>query len=266
MKTLEALVQCASGLIVIQCGHFMLQCDGRTVYPCVPEEMERIGLPATRVQAVRETVGMFPLETLRLGIELARRARLSNREALLTTLVQDWDASMRLWPQGQAAGREHYFRTTGSIPSYEEALVATGFGGADFLHMWRRHPCFISEIWLRHRFEKRMSHVRRERDVPTTFAIETPDGGSCPVLTDGRTNCAGEVAEFQLGLHQRGVKLFINFYPLMCRGYVRASGTVAAEVAGQELGMTVVHVGFPLTGQKTADDLCATAVVDTQEI
>jgi hypothetical protein len=240
--------------VAIHAGHFYLACDATHPYPlCAEELMLREGVPEGMLQRARQEIGVFPTATFELARELCRRLR---GRGYVFTLVNDWGhASLRRCARAGEVRRSFYeaYPAPQTLKAFHRSFEEAD-SSIKYLLMGPRKSPLVSEVWLRRCFAKRMkrSSVSKDQEGSIRFV-----GVECPVVTQGRVSCAGEVAELLLQLQGMGFTRLINFYPRVCKGFVKASSDVAREL-GLEEGMKAVQVALDCTGERSAEELIRT--------
>lgn len=247
-----------TGPVVLHGGHFRLAADNAGVYPLVVEELEKQNAAGRLIELARLTAGVFPLATFELCLELASRLRVQAREARIITLVDDClHPTVRQSTDGRKGAREAFLRKYPvMLSAYESAWAGNGLGRECLGLPGYGQQLFESR--LRKKFETRFKSWKKHHSTTgivmrASDGVEMINGLSCPVMSRGQTNCAGEVAELRLLLMERGYKTFVNFYPAMCQGFVEASMEIV-DALGRRDGYVSIEIGLR-PGAETIDEL-----------
>ncbi len=254
--------------VLVQAGHFMLHGDPRTgaVQPMVIEEIEDPDLRA----AVAKAVGIFPMFSWVLGVELVALLRSRGVRAELCTLVNDWQYIRQDWPGGAHVARATYY-SEHPFPLGAQARILDAAGlGRDVLARFDPdgpRQGFLSEQWLRRRLERRLKGMVA-RGGAIGLEVKLRPGALRPCVTyvdfekrycllyDGQANCAGEVTELLAQVSSRGYSCFVNLYPHACEHMVNAGTQVGLDLFRPD-AMDVVSVGLSASGEATPAELLA---------
>jgi hypothetical protein len=248
------MLQDTEGLIAIHGGNFRLAMGSNgSAYPLVAEELEEKGSDSGSVSAVKEMAGIFPLATFNMAADMPARFLREKRDSIrLFSLAEDWREELRANPASRAAFYRSYATTLGV---YLRAMKERGLGADSLLGLGKRRGLF-SEQWLRNSFERR---VRRYGGVLLDGQGEVAhENEACPVLSRGRANCSGEIAELYLRLDEAGFRAFVMFYPEVCRGFVERSIDFARAVKDSSIPWqlrTIVTVAIPSAPAESMDVL-----------
>jgi len=263
------LIEQSEGPYVFQGGHFTLEAwhngDAVEIYPMVPEELERMAAPEKVLLAARQKYGAFPRTTFEIAVATARLLREQGKRASLITLVNDWDASIRKWPEGLKA-RESFYCGHETLAVYREMMGRDSMrAGKNFL--MPSGKSLLSETRLRHGFNRRVKRLmkkgpRLEAAVEYSAGTLQLEGLSCPIL-HGQATCAGEVAELHLRARMVGYKALVNLYPMVCQGFVKESRQIAERLWGLEDYLTI-DIPFLCDGPATTQELLADLTMEIQ--
>jgi len=255
--------------VAVQAGHFLVYYDHTEdqLLPCVASELD-----GPRQQAIRDSVGHFPLLTWDLGLALLQA--LPAPEKRILVLVNDW----QYLPKG--VDRARFYKHHCRLPNvYREALTArtSGVGllsppsGGNNLQTGE----FFSEQALRNQYGQHIRRLIETKALPANAEV-SPNGEvlSCSLVdvlgrreeiycANKSQNCAHEVAELIFLVRQlSGCEAFINLFPLICRQYVEA-GTELAFDLFQTSVKTVLNVGMTAAEVHSVEDVlhsCETTV------
>jgi hypothetical protein len=261
VQQLLRLLEQNQGPVAIQAGHFQVEVDPRTnlVYSAVSEELVYKQAPKAIIESVRERIGIFPMATFGLAIELTQQLKRAGREVKILTLVDDLTASMRRSAQGADQARKRFYQGyPGTLHVYERLLREQGLDPQEILIGINPKQTLVSETWLRRkRFKARLERgtkLEQNELIKSEDGTFTLEGLSCPIMTQGQATCAGEVCELHMQLHEKGFRTLVNFYPQVCRGFVEASFEVADRLWGLD-GYRSFEIGLLGSGAQTFDEL-----------
>lgn len=198
LNFLKKEIDNTDGLIVIQAGHFALVHDEKNdksipgIFGDIEDEEQR------NIVKSQPYMGYFPIETLKMGIELIKYARGNKKKAKLAIAINDWQ-----WVKKVGSGeinkyREEYYQNSILPESYIKELESNGLG-AEIILPSKTHEgeifndLFFSETRLRKRFNNYFSK---------TCSLDN--------------ECAKEYIPLLNELNDQGIKLFISFIPETC--------------------------------------------------
>lgn len=251
--------------VLIQCGHFSLFYD-RSSSRLLPDVEQRLpstnSLPESRTSPA---VGIFPTFTWDLGAAVAQALHMVGIPCSITTIVNDWQLLKGLDTNLVSRLRRSFYAETSYPPS---SYSQTG----NFRNTTTLYLGYFSEYFLRRRFERRVSRLAKLQ--PSSGLVWKGRGAGSrgcllmkggdverPVLQDGKSNCAGEVAEWIFIASALGYKVLINIYPLACLEPVHQGAALAFELDPVALESTImIQIGLYCSGEQSADELLSKGV------
>jgi hypothetical protein len=157
--------------------------------------------------------------------------------AQLMVLVNDWqflssvEDSRGANERAAAIMRNEYYRVTPTLPLSHLQQLARHNLSDDVIFRYSEERWLFSESALRHELKAVIGEVIadktraseagvhkyfNENGEPVVDACDEDSGRFC-LLYCGNTNCAGEVISLLENLYKRGVRRFLNIYPMQCR-------------------------------------------------
>jgi len=246
--------------VAVQAGHFLLSHDEARdrLIPCIDSE-----LVEQRYSEISAEVGRFPTLTWGLGVELLRSlCKVKTRRIL--TVVNDWQYVPK------SVDRGGFYRTQKGLPvAYEGMLKGKGpievLRPAD-LGFKTGTGLFFSERTLRNQY------VRFAKKLAAAGGLPNINGnGRCSIMSAlGRkqevycpgheADCAQEIAELvRQVVAIGGHRLFVNFFPLMCKDFVEQgvelAGSLVRQNGSASAQTAVLSVGMPASGIRDVEDL-----------
>jgi hypothetical protein len=244
---------------VIHAGHFSLTIAGTTAADNLVEL-------SSNSPAVQEIVDLASM-TWQAGCELVSRFPVGN--ATIMTLVNDWQLlkfsseSQRECEHLASQARKDYYKRTPRIPLLLGNILKHYRLRPDAILKHREDRWLFSEAELRSRLAKTVSLLLRDTQKAHSLGLTrhfTPngdpivhatneDGADFCLIYCGNTNCAGEVLQLLGDLQERGVKRFINLYPMQCRQPVCTGTDLAYRIFGLQ-EMEVINIALMGLPQK----------------
>ncbi len=198
VEPLRKLIEDSHQPIAIQCGHFALNYDEKLqrLLPGIFQDISDLEKRAL-IQA-HPYMGHFPLETWKMGVELAVYAKKLNKKCSLILLVNDWQWVPKAESGEENPLRSHFYASPKLPPSYLQELTKSDLT-TDCILPFKyadeklSNPYFFSETKLRKQFANHYS-------------------GTCEL----NNQCAQEYVPLVLQLQRDGVGLLISFVPSTC--------------------------------------------------
>ncbi len=253
--------------VAVQAGHFLLYYD-RTedqLLPCVASE-----LSGPRQDPIRKAVGLFPMLTWELGVQLLNAVSAKNK--FIMVLVNDWQYVPKDVP------RARFYEQNPNIPvAYQSCLDERGEEIKLLTPTRTRDAQKAGELFgehaLRKQYAKHVKELIKRRELPANAELQANGehlscslvdtlGRKQEIYCTGKTeNCTHEVAELIFSVDAlAGCDAFINLYPLVCKEYVETGTELAFDFFKVPVG-TVLNVGMSATGVTNTEDLLASVAV-----
>jgi len=251
---LSEVLEEGSGPAVLQAGHFALDLPDGVV-------SDRLSVDAG---VLRSPFAMFADSTWRAACSLVSTLKQNNVDDVptLMVLVNDWqflrrkEEDRRRQESAASRARKAYYQSVNRLPRmHETALVEAGLTRSD---VFKCNPerWLFSEHDLRVGLAATLRRLRLEGRSEELGIVETRTATGDPVirirstmdaevclLYCGNTNCAGEVVELLRVLQDRGVRRFVNLFPLECLTPVEA-GTAVANDLFDLTGLLIANIGL----------------------
>lgn len=246
--------------VVIMAGHFMLFIDEEKnrLVPGIMEEQES----QVMRDRIARRVGIFPVYTWHLGVQLAREWAPTFTDIKFLLLINDWQY---VPTQGGSAPelRKQFYESFDRVPAmYLDLLQQGGTFSADNVMASRKHPLIFPETWLKYRFQKSAEKFVKagklakrvldaERNDSEVSFLDS-DGNYTPLISCGVTGCAGEITEMVSEVYKAGRRLLVIFAPGECYQPVHTGVEVALTLYGLT-GMKVIITDPGGSGEMTRE-------------
>lgn len=245
--------------VVIQAGHFLLYYDQTeaAILPGVSSELK-----SPRHVVVANEIGVYPFLTWRLGLSVLSSIAAARRFAMV--VVNDW----QYLPQ--EVDRLDFFRHNQRLPSvYRDEIKKYGSG----IELLKYPPKpnlntgdYFSEQTLRNAYSRHVKDLIRRNVLPVNVSVDKGEELSCSLAdamgnkreiycSGKRENCMHEVAEMVTTVYDIAkADVFVNFFPLVCKEYVREGTELGREIFSHSI-RSVVNVGMLSSFVSTTEDL-----------
>jgi len=250
--------------VLIQCGHFPLIYDRQrsTFLPAVPQESTKTFDPLPH--RTFDAIGVFPRFSWDLGNAIAQALQSVDLSCSFTTIVNDWQLVKSVDRLLATRLRQKFYAETPFplFPYYELTHPSPSLG-------------FISEYLLRRRLERRLKRLVSTEPIsrliwkdrgsgsPGNLFLNVEEGDKL-LLRDGKSDCAGEVAELMLMASSLGHNVLINIYPLACLEPVHHGISMAFELESAGLQSSIaVQIGLSCSGETSSEELISKGVRTT---
>ena len=248
--------------VVIMAGHFMLFIDEEKgcLVPGVIEEQQSQMMR----DRIARRVGIFPVYTWHLGVQLAREWAGTFGDIKFLLLINDWQY---VPTQGGSAPelRKKFYESFDRLPAmYLDLLQQGGVFSTENVLPSRKHPLIFPETWLKYRFQKSAEKFVKEGKLAkrvldaerndSEVSFLDADGNYTPLISCGVTGCAGEVTEMIWEVYKTGRRFMIIFAPGECYQPVHTGVEVALNLYNLA-GMKVVIVDPGGSGEMSVEEI-----------
>jgi hypothetical protein len=250
---------------VIHGGHYALSSHGGSLRDHLSGSPPCQALPAGFTE--------FSRRTWELACRVVARTKAEGSDVALMVLVNDWQfvsssgSDRRTAEQMGDLQRRSYYEAVSTLPAYYLDCLRRHELSGDSILKAREDRWLFSESELRALLPGAVRELEEaglaiERGLRKSFSehgqpIVSVDrsqaselGGEMCLLYCGTTGCSGEVVQLLKSLYDRGVGLFLNIYPEICRGPV----TVGTEVARQAFllnGMRIRNIALSIANHES---------------
>lgn len=212
LNLLKKEIDNTDGLIVIQAGHFALVHDEKNdksipgIFADIEDEEQRNAVKS------QPYMGHFPIETLKMGIELVKYAKDNGKDAKIAIFVNDWQWIKKVESGKKNKYREEYYQNPKLPESYIKELKANNLDESIILPSKTgdeetSNKLYFSETRLRKRFLSLFSK---------TCNLEN--------------ECAREYVPFLDYLSNNGTRLFLSFVPETCSKAIIAGSKKSKKI------------------------------------
>ncbi|MEX0649962.1 MAG: hypothetical protein WD200_03105 [Candidatus Andersenbacteria bacterium] len=213
----------AEGLIAIQAGHFALvhEENDNEVIPAIFQDIQN----DEQRESIKQHpyMGHFPLESWKIGVELAKYALGINKSAKFILMVNDWQWVKKVEHGESNPHREAFYKNAQLPPSFVEVLATSGLSD-ELILPFKNQDGTISNKYFHSEMRLRKRYTRQ-------YAV------TCPL----NNQCAQEYVPMLNYLNEEKVKLFLSFVPETCTEAIKA-GSDTAKAAYALSDMRIVNM------------------------
>ncbi|QWI73212.1 hypothetical protein ER45_027945 (plasmid) [Bacillus mycoides] len=233
--------------LVIMSGHFMLFFNEKTnnLTPGIIEE-QKTDVMKDRVS---RRVGIFPLYTWNIGIQLGEQFYKQFKDIKFLLLINDWQYVPSTNTSASDLRKEFYENYTEIPEAYVTSLEKSKYFNLQNILSSRKNSIFFPETWLKYRFQKSASKLVKEgklekrmlndRESQSEVSFVDADGNYKTLISCGITGCAGEITEMIAEVHKAGYRALLLFAPGECYQPVRTGIEIALNLYNLS-GMKVI--------------------------
>lgn len=248
--------------LVIMSGHFMLFFDEETnsLTPGIIEEQKTDVMK----ERISRRVGIFPLYTWNIGIQLGERFYEQFRDIKYLLLINDWQYVPSANTSVSDLRKEFYERYTEIPEAYVTSLEKSKHFNQQSILSSRKNPIFFPETWLKYRFQKSASKLVKEgklekrmlndRENQSEVSFVDADGNYKTLISCGVTGCAGEITEMIAEVHKAGYRALLLFAPGECYQPVRTGIEIALNLYNLT-GMKVIVADPGGSGEMSKEEI-----------
>ncbi|MBC6972881.1 hypothetical protein H9I32_10970 [Bacillus sp. Xin] len=248
--------------LVIMSGHFMLFFDEETnsLTPGIIEEQKTDVMK----ERISRRVGIFPLYTWNIGIQLGEQFYEQFRDIKYLLLINDWQYVPSTNTSVSDLRKEFYERYTEIPEAYVTSLEKSKYFNQRNILSSRKNPIFFPETWLKYRFQKSASKLVKEgklekrmlndRENQSEVSFVDADGNYKTLISCGVTGCAGEITEMIAEVHKAGYRALLLFAPGECYQPVRTGIEIALNLYNLT-GMKVIVVDPGGSGEMSKEEI-----------
>lgn len=243
-----------AGFTVIHAGHYSLSMNRGKAVDRLEEE--------TNSDTIIHEIATLAKTTWRVGCEVVSRQLPGS--CRLMTLVNDWQhldgacGSKREQARKASAARNEYYRSTSHLPQLFQQMLAANGLGEESVFKATQDQWLFSESDLRAKLSRTVSDLLRDPAKTESSGLnryftgkgdpiihaDDDDGGKFCLVYCGNTNCAGEFLQLLVDLKARGIRRFVNLYPIQCRLPVNTGTTLAHKIFDLS-EMKIVNIALP---------------------